>query len=75
MHEYVMPRLALSSSSPSRSTHSRPPLVSTPPSPSQVLASQPIVSFDWSPDKEGLAVAACLDQTVRVFIVTKLHLY
>lgn len=42
---------------------------------SRVLSSQPFVSFDWSPDKEGLAVGSCLDQTVRVFIVTKLHLY
>eukprot|EP00500_Bicosoecida_sp_ms1_P007240 CAMPEP_0203824502 /NCGR_PEP_ID=MMETSP0115-20131106/51911_1 /ASSEMBLY_ACC=CAM_ASM_000227 /TAXON_ID=33651 /ORGANISM="Bicosoecid sp, Strain ms1" /LENGTH=358 /DNA_ID=CAMNT_0050733541 /DNA_START=188 /DNA_END=1264 /DNA_ORIENTATION=- len=41
----------------------------------RVLASQPIVAFDWSPDKEGLAVACALDQTVRVFIVTKLHKY
>ena len=38
----------------------------------RVVASQPIVGFDWSPDKEGLAVAASLDQAVRVFIVTKL---
>lgn len=42
---------------------------------SRVLSSQPFVSYDWSPDKEGLGVGACLDQTVRVFIVTKLHLY
>lgn len=41
----------------------------------RVLASQPIVAFDWHPDKEGLAVAAALDQTVRVFIVTKLNKY
>lgn len=43
--------------------------------PPQVLSSQPFVSYDWSPDKEGLGVGSCLDQTVRVFIVTKLHLY
>jgi WD40 repeat protein len=42
---------------------------------SRIISSQPIVSYDWSPDKEGLAVAACLDQTVRVFITTKLHKY
>jgi WD40 repeat protein len=42
---------------------------------SKVISTQPIVSFDWSPDKEGLACMACLDQTVRVNIVTKLHLY
>lgn len=39
----------------------------------QILAPQPFVGFDWSPDKEGLAVAASLDQAVRVFIVTKLN--
>mmetsp|Transcript_120572 Transcript_120572/g.292639 ORF Transcript_120572/g.292639 Transcript_120572/m.292639 type:complete len:83 (+) Transcript_120572:1-249(+) len=39
----------------------------------RVLASQPIVAFDWHPDKEGLAVATALDQTVRIFIVTKLN--
>lgn len=74
MHEYVIPPLPpFSSSSPSRfDSLSASPCLDTP---LQVLASQPIVSFDWSPDKEGLAVAACLDQTVRVFIVTKLHLY
>ena len=42
---------------------------------SKIVGSQPIVSFDWSADKEGLAVCACLDQTVRVYIVTKLHKY
>jgi WD40 repeat protein len=42
---------------------------------SKIISSQPIVSFDWSADKEGLCVLSCLDQTVRVFIVTKLHKY
>ena len=42
---------------------------------SRVLSSQPIVSLDWSPDKEGLCVLSCLDQTLRVFIVTKLNKY
>jgi WD repeat-containing protein 92 len=41
----------------------------------RIITSQPIVSWDWSPDKEGLAVASCLDQTLRVLIVTKLHKY
>ena len=41
----------------------------------RIIGSQPIVSFDWSPDKEGLAVMACLDQTVRVQICTKLDRY
>lgn len=38
----------------------------------RVLSSQPFVGFDWSPDKEGLACAVSLDQTARVYIVTKL---
>lgn len=41
----------------------------------KILSTQPINSFDWSPDKDGLAVMSCLDQTVRVIIVTKLHKY
>jgi len=41
----------------------------------RVVGTQPIVSFDWSPDKEGLAVCCCLDQTCRVFITTKLNKY
>nr|CAD7458381.1 unnamed protein product [Timema tahoe] len=36
------------------------------------LSSQPISSFDWSPDKQGLAVCTAFDQTVRVIIATKL---
>ena len=39
------------------------------------LSTQPIASFDWSPDKTGLGVMACLDQTCKVIIVTKLNLY
>ena len=42
---------------------------------SKVISSQPIVSMDWSPDKEGLAVLSCLDQTIRCYIVTKLNKY
>lgn len=42
---------------------------------SRVISTQPIVAFDWSPDKEGLAVLACLDQTIRVNICTKLDQY
>lgn len=42
---------------------------------SKVISTQPVVSFDWSADKEGLAALCCLDQTVRVYIVTKLNLY
>lgn len=42
---------------------------------SKVLSTQPIVSMDWSPDREGLCVLSCLDQTVRVYIVSKTHKY
>ena len=42
---------------------------------SRVISTQPIVSFDWSPDKDGLCCMSCLDQTIRVFIVTKLNKY
>lgn len=34
------------------------------------VSSQPVVCFDWSPDKAGLAVCGCLDQCARVFAVT-----
>lgn len=37
------------------------------------LSTQPIASFDWSPDKEGLAVCTSFDQALRVLIVTKLN--
>eukprot|EP00243_Klebsormidium_subtile_P014077 TRINITY_DN975_c0_g2_i1.p1 TRINITY_DN975_c0_g2~~TRINITY_DN975_c0_g2_i1.p1 ORF type:complete len:129 (+),score=32.71 TRINITY_DN975_c0_g2_i1:60-389(+) len=40
---------------------------------SRTVASQPISCFDWSPDKEGLAVFGSFDQSIRVGIVTKLH--
>ncbi|CAE8711058.1 unnamed protein product, partial [Polarella glacialis] len=39
------------------------------------LSSQPVISFDWHMNKTGLCVFACLDQTCRVAICTKLHLY
>lgn len=39
------------------------------------LSSQPISGFDWSPDKQGLAVCASFDQMLRVLIVTKLNLF
>jgi len=38
----------------------------------QSLSSQPVTSFDWSGDKEGLFCCGALDQTVRVGIATKL---
>lgn len=36
------------------------------------LSTQPICSFDWSADKEGLAVMGVLDQSFRVLLCTKL---
>ena len=38
------------------------------------IASQPIASWDWSPDKEGLAVCTAFDQALRILICTKLNL-
>ena len=38
----------------------------------RVVSSQPVVAWDWCTGKTGLAAAACLDQTLRVFVVTKL---
>ncbi len=40
---------------------------------SKRIAELPIVSFDWSPDKQGLCVMSSLDQHVRVGIVSKLE--
>jgi hypothetical protein len=37
------------------------------------LSTQPLSSFDWSPDKVGLAVSTAFDQTLRVIVVTKLN--
>eukprot|EP00041_Stephanoeca_diplocostata_P008006 m.114948 g.114948 ORF g.114948 m.114948 type:complete len:359 (-) comp17130_c0_seq2:395-1471(-) len=37
------------------------------------LATQPISSFAWSPDKEGLCLTTAFDQTLRVVICTKLN--
>ncbi|CAH1957656.1 unnamed protein product [Acanthoscelides obtectus] len=39
------------------------------------LTEQPITSFDWCVDKIGLAVCSSFDQSIRVLITTKLHLY
>lgn len=38
-----------------------------------LMSTQPISSFDWSPDKEGLCVCVAFDQTIRVLITTKLN--
>jgi hypothetical protein len=40
----------------------------------KTFSTQPIASFDWNADKEGLAVMGVLDQTIRVLICTKLNL-
>ena len=37
------------------------------------MSSQPICSFDWSPDKQGLCCMGSFDQCIRVGFVTKLH--
>ena len=39
------------------------------------VSSQPIVAWDWHPQKIGLAVSASLDQQIRLTVVTKLSLY
>ncbi|KAJ3359204.1 WD repeat-containing protein 92 [Allomyces javanicus] len=39
------------------------------------VADQPVASFDWSPDKQGLCAFTAFDQTVRVGIVTRLNQY
>ena len=40
----------------------------------KTFSTQPVASFDWNAEKEGLAVMGLLDQTVRVLICTKLNL-
>lgn len=42
---------------------------------SRVISTQPIISFDWSPDRVGLCCMGSLDQSLRVYIVTKLDKY
>lgn len=37
------------------------------------LSSQPLNSFDWSPDRAGLFVCSAFDQVLRVGIVTRLE--
>ncbi|CDJ45214.1 WD domain, G-beta repeat-containing protein, putative [Eimeria tenella] len=39
------------------------------------VSSQPVVAWDWHPQKTGLAVCASLDQQIRLTVVTKLNLY
>ena len=35
---------------------------------SRVISTQPITSFDWSPDREGLCCMSTLDQTMRLVV-------
>lgn len=42
---------------------------------SKDVTTQPIISYDWHPDKIGLATMVALDQSVKVYIVTRLNLY
>ncbi|CRG95176.1 G-beta repeat protein, putative [Plasmodium gallinaceum] len=39
------------------------------------ISTQPIISFDWNRQKLGLCALASLDQTIKVYIITKLNLY
>lgn len=38
------------------------------------LSTQPVNSFDWNADMQGLAVCGAFDQTIRVLITTRLNL-
>ena len=39
------------------------------------VTTQPIISFDWHPDKLGLSCMCALDQSVKIYIITRLNLY
>ena len=39
------------------------------------ISEQPISAFDWNSGKTGLFCCTALDQTLRVGLVTRLHLY
>lgn len=39
------------------------------------VTSQPIISYDWHPDKLGLSCMCALDQSIKIYIVTRLNLY
>jgi WD repeat-containing protein 92 len=41
----------------------------------KIISTQPIISWDWSKDKLGLACLSCLDQTCKVAIITKLNTF
>jgi dynein axonemal assembly factor 10 len=38
---------------------------------SRKVSEQPVVSFDWNAEKQGLCAFSCLDSTIKVGIVTK----
>lgn len=38
------------------------------------VSTQGVPSFDWCPDKIGLAVCSSFDQTIRLLYVSKLQL-
>lgn len=40
---------------------------------SKDITTQPIVAFDWHPDKTGLSAMVALDQSIKVYIVTRLN--
>jgi len=42
---------------------------------SKDVTTQPIIGYDWHPDKIGLSCMVALDQSVKVYIVTRLNLY
>lgn len=42
---------------------------------SKEITTQPIVSLDWHPDRLGLAGMVALDQTVKLYLFTRLNLY
>ncbi|RKP19476.1 WD repeat-containing protein 92 [Rozella allomycis CSF55] len=40
-----------------------------------IMATQPVSSFDWSPDKQGLCAMTSFDQKLQLAFVTKLNQY
>lgn len=38
------------------------------------IAEQGVTSFDWCPDKIGLAVCSSLDQVIRLLYITQLNI-
>eukprot|EP00924_Labyrinthula_sp_SR-Ha-C_P002660 maker-scaffold_13-snap-gene-3.63-mRNA-1 protein AED:0.01 eAED:0.01 QI:964/1/1/1/1/1/3/59/407 len=39
---------------------------------SKIVSTQPVISFDWNRDKTGLFCMSSVDQTIRVYIVSRL---